>query len=55
MLRQLKRRLHVEIIPESLEAKIQTLCISQLEELGEALLEFSELADLETWLATQHP
>ncbi len=32
--------------------QIQTLALTQLEELGEALLDFSELADLLAWLQT---
>lgn len=37
-------------IPPALEAKIQTLSLSHLDTLGEALLEFSTVADLATWL-----
>lgn len=33
-----------------LEATIQTLSIEQLEDLGEELLDFSEVSDLEAWL-----
>ncbi len=34
-------------------AKIQSLSLEQLEALGEALLDFSTLADLEGWLQGQ--
>jgi hypothetical protein len=33
-----------------LQVKIQALPLPVLENLGEALLDFSELADLEAWL-----
>lgn len=33
-----------------LQAKIQTLSIEQLEDLGEELLDFAEVSDLEAWL-----
>jgi len=46
--RQLKRRLG-EIEP-SLVAQVQTLSVEQLELLGEALLDFSTVADLAQWL-----
>jgi Domain of unknown function (DUF4351) len=49
ILRLLKRR--VRIIPVELETRIKTLPLAQLEELGEALLDFSSLADLEFWLS----
>lgn len=48
ILRQLNRR--VGEFPESVRVKINTLSITQLESLGEALLDFSNLSDLETWL-----
>jgi Domain of unknown function (DUF4351) len=48
ILRQLKRR--VGIISIDLETRIKTLALAQLEELGEALLDFSSIADLEFWL-----
>jgi hypothetical protein len=46
--RQLTRRLG-EISPD-LETKIRNLSLIQLEELGEALLDFSQVSDLEDWL-----
>jgi predicted transposase/invertase (TIGR01784 family) len=49
VLRQLNRR--VGNLPESVRSHIATLTLTQLEELGEALLEFSSLLDLEAWLA----
>ena len=33
--------------------QINALSIAQLESLGEALLDFSSIADLTTWLETQ--
>ena len=51
ILRQVTRR--VGELPESARVKITTLSITQLESLGEALLDFSNLSDLETWLADQ--
>ena len=47
-MRLLKRRL-VTVEPE-LEQQISRLSITQLENLGEALLDFSSPADLVTWL-----
>jgi predicted transposase YdaD len=48
ILRQLKRRVgNVQI---DLETQIKTLPLAQLEELGEALLDFSQMDDLVTWL-----
>jgi hypothetical protein len=47
--RQLKRR--VGSISVDLEARVKALPLAQLEELGEALLDFSSIADLETWLS----
>ncbi|WP_016950050.1 Rpn family recombination-promoting nuclease/putative transposase [Anabaena sp. PCC 7108] len=48
VLRQLNRRLGT--IPDALLSQIQTLSVEQVEALGEALLDFSTLADLEGWL-----
>jgi Domain of unknown function (DUF4351) len=48
VLRQLNRR--VGTLSIDLEAKIKTLPLAQLEELGEALLDFSQMADLVAWL-----
>lgn len=48
VLRLLKRRLGT-ITPET-EAQIIALSLTQLEELGEALLDFSKLSDLSDWL-----
>jgi predicted transposase YdaD len=48
ILRQLNRR--VGNISIDLEARIKTLTLAQLEELGEALLDFSQMADLVAWL-----
>jgi hypothetical protein len=51
VLRQLNRR--VGAIPESVRLHIEALSITQLEALGEALLDFDSLVDLEAWLAAQ--
>ncbi|MEH2143859.1 DUF4351 domain-containing protein [Nostoc sp.] len=48
ILRLLNRR--IAKIDASLIERIQGLSIEQLENLGEALLDFSSVADLETWL-----
>ncbi|WP_448265365.1 DUF4351 domain-containing protein [Nostoc sp. DSM 114167] len=40
-------------IDASLIGQIKGLSIEQLENLGEALLDFSSVADLETWLNQQ--
>ncbi|MBH8577747.1 DUF4351 domain-containing protein [Nostocaceae cyanobacterium CENA369] len=34
---------------------IQTLCLDRLEELGEALLDFTKIEDLLDWLQTNQP
>ncbi|MEW5859891.1 MAG: DUF4351 domain-containing protein [Cyanobacteriota bacterium] len=51
IMRQLTRRFGA-IAPE-LQTKIQQLSIPQLEDLGEALLDFSSVNDLIAWLETQ--
>jgi len=53
ILRQLTRQ--VGSVPESLQTQIESLSLIQLEDLGEALLEFSCLEDLENWLQTHCP
>lgn len=50
ILRQLTRR--VGSISEVWQAQIEALSLPQLEDLGEALLEFSSIEDLEAWLQT---
>ena len=50
ILRMLVRRLRQDL-SEELKTRITALPLSSLEDLGEALLDFSALADLETWLA----
>jgi predicted transposase YdaD len=52
ILRLLTRQLNGEL-PESARSQIDQLSRSQLESLAEALLDFSNLSDLETWLAVQ--
>ncbi|MEH1793982.1 Rpn family recombination-promoting nuclease/putative transposase [Nostoc sp.] len=51
VLRLLNRR--VGNIPDALLSPIQELSVEQLEALGDALLDFSTLADLEGWLQAQ--
>jgi predicted transposase YdaD len=53
VLRQLSRR--VGEIPVELKAQIQNLSLSQLDELGEALLDFLTLEDLVVWLRSHPP
>jgi len=47
ILRLLTRR--VGLIPEVIRSRLNTLSIQQLESLGEALLDFDAIADLELW------
>jgi hypothetical protein len=49
VLRQLNRR--VGTLSEAIRAQIEALSLGQLETLGEDLLDFTGLADLENWLA----
>jgi predicted transposase YdaD len=49
IMRQLRRK--VGTVPPVLQLKIQSLPLTQVENLGEALLNFSGLTDLEDWLA----
>ena len=48
VLKQLQRR--IGLIPAGLTGQIQDLPLERIEALGEALLDFNNLADLETWL-----
>jgi Domain of unknown function (DUF4351) len=41
----------VDELPASVRSHIDTLSLDQLEALGEALLDFAGLADLQQWLA----
>ncbi|MBE9167050.1 Rpn family recombination-promoting nuclease/putative transposase [Pleurocapsales cyanobacterium LEGE 06147] len=50
ILRQLTRR--VGELPQQVREQIETLSLEQLEELGEALLDFTSVADLHSWLET---
>jgi hypothetical protein len=50
VLRLLQKR--VGELPETVRERIQTLSLNQLEELGEALLDFTAIEDLFNWLAT---
>jgi hypothetical protein len=51
VLRLLTRK--VGELPDSVRSHIESLAIAQLEALGEALLDFSNLTDLEAWLMEQ--
>lgn len=46
----LRRKLKMGTIPPPLESKIRSLPLKQIEALGEALLDFGSLSDLEGWL-----
>jgi predicted transposase YdaD len=48
ILRQLQRKCGV-LSPEQVQ-QVSTLSLERTEELGEALLDFGAIADLETWL-----
>ncbi len=48
ILRLLTRRL--EELPERFQLQIDALSTAQLESLGEALLDFREMTDLDRWL-----
>ncbi|NJM68289.1 MAG: DUF4351 domain-containing protein [Acaryochloris sp. RU_4_1] len=48
VLRLLTRRLGD--IPQEVRSQIEMLSVEQLEALGEALLDFMEMADLERWI-----
>ncbi|MCF4969712.1 Rpn family recombination-promoting nuclease/putative transposase [Nostoc sp. CMAA1605] len=50
ILRLLTRR--VGELPQSMRERVETLSLEQVEHLGEALLDFQAIADLETWLNT---
>jgi predicted transposase YdaD len=48
ILRQLNRR--VGAVPTEVQERIQRLAVPQLEELGEALLDFATVEDVLRWL-----
>jgi predicted transposase YdaD len=50
--RQLRRRLRQEL-PEEVRSRLALFSLPVLEDFSEALLDFTSLADLEWWLATQ--
>jgi hypothetical protein len=51
ILRQLARR--VGPLPEPIATQLESLTLTQMEFLGEALLDFTDRLDLERWLADQ--
>jgi predicted transposase YdaD len=50
ILRQLTRRLGTVAMPPEVQDRIRGLSIAQLEDLAEALLDFSQPTDLMNWL-----
>ena len=48
VLRLLSRR--VGELPQEARSRIESLCLEQLENLGEALLDFTSITDLQAWL-----
>jgi predicted transposase YdaD len=50
VVRLLMRR--VSKLPDNIEAQVQSLKLQQLEALGEALLDFTQLSDLTDWLCS---
>jgi predicted transposase YdaD len=52
VLRQLNRRLGA--VDPALQVQIQQLSVEQLEDLAEALLDFSQPEDLAAWLEAHH-
>jgi hypothetical protein len=50
VVRLLNRRLGE--LPARYSSQIQQLTVMQLEDLGEALLDFTTVADLDSWLST---
>jgi predicted transposase YdaD len=54
VLRLLTRQLKQEL-PEAARSQIITLPLPQLEALGEALLDFQQLSDLQAWLQHNQP
>jgi predicted transposase YdaD len=50
IIRQLTRR--IGTVEPQLQERIRSLSLPQLEDLGEALLDFSSVTDLTTWLET---
>ncbi|RCJ27377.1 hypothetical protein A6S26_13200 [Nostoc sp. ATCC 43529] len=51
IVRQLTKR--VGELPQQVRERIESLSLEQLENLGEALLDFTSMADLQAWLSTQ--
>ena len=49
VLRLLDRR--VGKLPDTLQIKVQSLSLAQLETLGDALLDFADISDLSAWLS----
>ena len=51
--RQLTRR--IGLLAPPIQEQIQTLSVEELEDLGEALLDFSSASDLTNWLNEHQP
>jgi hypothetical protein len=52
IVRLLTRRLDLKVLPEALRTQVEYLSLDRIEALGEALLDFQTLSDLEQWLTT---
>ncbi|XPM57174.2 MAG: DUF4351 domain-containing protein [Leptolyngbya sp. IPPAS B-1204] len=52
VIRQLTRR--VGELPQEVRSQVEALPLEQVEELGEALLDFTGLEDLQGWLTQQN-
>jgi predicted DNA-binding ribbon-helix-helix protein len=50
VLRILKRQLQRKNLTKDIRTQLEVLSIEQLEDLGEALLDFTQLSDLTDWL-----
>ncbi|WP_017651094.1 DUF4351 domain-containing protein [Fortiea contorta] len=50
LIKRLLNRRFGSLTPQ-LQERIQSLSVAELEDLGEALLDFSTVADLEAWLS----
>jgi hypothetical protein len=53
VVRLIRRRLGLDILPATVRIAVDKLSSAQLDKLGEALLDFTNLNDLETWLANR--
>ncbi|BAZ04197.1 DUF4351 domain-containing protein [Calothrix sp. NIES-3974] len=42
-------------LPQPVRSQVESLSLEELENLGEALLDFTSMADLDAWLAALNP